>query len=85
MNCELCDPKRETEWIDNLPAGFDFNVFRCRTDGLWMIVAKHHGDWLPGEKGKAEKLRDLLFPGRPIRWEMKQLPGHAHCHVGNKL
>lgn len=79
--CELCDPKRETEWINNLPMGFDFNVFRCRTHHEFMIVAKHHGQWEPGERELVEKLRDFLFPGKEIRWEQQSIRDHPHVHI----
>jgi len=79
--CELCNPKRETEWIDNLPAGFDFNVFRCRAHHEFMIVSKHHGEWEPHERELAEMLRDILFPGKAIRWEQLSIGDHPHVHV----
>ena len=82
-DCPLCFPDRHTEWIDDLPPGFeDFNVFRCDTDGAWMIVSKHHGDWLLGEREKVEQLRDILFPtAKGLRFEMRKIPGHAHAHL----
>lgn len=80
-NCELCDPKRETEWIDNIPIGFDFYVFRCRTHHEFMIVSKHHGKWNIGEKEQVESLRDILFPGKQIRWEQQTIKDHPHVHI----
>lgn len=79
--CELCEPKRETEWIDELPAGFDFNVFRCRTHNEFMIVSKHHGDWEPHERTLVELLRDFLFLGKEIRWEQQSIRDHPHVHI----
>jgi len=81
LGCELCNPQKETEGVFDLPEGFEFNVFRCRTHHEFMIVSRHHGGWEPGEKEMAEKLRDILFPGKEIRWEMRSVPDHAHCHV----
>lgn len=80
-DCELCNPKRITEWVDKLPAGFDFYVFRCSTHGEFMIVAKNHGEWEPQEKKLVEMLRDILFPGKQIRWEQQSIKDHAHCHI----
>ena len=79
--CELCQPKRETEWIDNLPAGFDFNVFRCRAHHEFMIVSKHHGQWEAHERKLVEMLRDILFPGKQIRWEQGTITDHPHVHI----
>lgn len=79
--CELCNPKRETEWIDDLPTGFNFNVFRCRAHHEFMIVSKHHGQWGSGEREKVKKLRDILFPGRDIRWEQRSIKDHPHVHI----
>ncbi|KKN87030.1 hypothetical protein LCGC14_0262990 [marine sediment metagenome] len=81
MSCELCEPKRDTEWIDKLPAGFDFNVFRCRAHNEFMIVSKHHGDWEPHEWILVAMLRDILFPGKEIRWEQQSIRDHPHVHI----
>lgn len=81
MDCELCNPKRETEWINNLPSGFDFNVFRCRTHHDFMIVSKHHGEWDLHERALVVHLATILFPGKQIRWEMASIKDHAHCHI----
>lgn len=81
MSCELCNPKRETEWRDDVPAWYAFNVFRCRVHGEFMIVARHHGDWYRNEKTLVKRLGEILFPGNKIRWEMSSIRDHAHCHV----
>lgn len=79
--CPLCDPQRLTEWIDDIPAGFDFWVFRCQTHGEFMIVSKHHGEWYPWETTLVEMLRDILFPGKGIRWEQASIKDHPHAHI----
>ncbi len=79
--CELCDPKKETEWIEELPAGFDFNVFRCRAHHDFMIVSKHHGEWGPHERQLIEILAGILFPGKQIRWEQQSITDHPHVHI----
>lgn len=79
--CPLCSPARETEWIDDLPEGYDFNVFRSKKNGNFMVVAKHHGGWELGECEKVQELRDMLFPGKEINWGMGTFPNHAHAHI----
>lgn len=55
-------------------------VVDCLTcgEGHPMIVSHHHKP----EFSHAEKmLIARLFPKKKIRWQMRQIKSHAHCHI----
>jgi hypothetical protein len=81
MACELCNLKRETEWLELPQETANFHIVRCRTHHEFMIVANHHGDWEPGEREMVISLANKMFPGKRIRWEQQSIKDHAHCHI----
>lgn len=68
--CELCDRKPEiTGW---------YYITLCRTCKIPMIVSTHHKpEFTLQERTDIER----MFPGRRVRWEMRAIKDHAHCHV----
>ena len=81
-SCPLCEPiERKTRWHDVPIEYSDFKCFDCDTCGIPMIVASHHGDWLPGERERGEELAHILFPHLKSFRHMQKLRGHAHFHV----
>ncbi len=66
MPCELCA----------LNEGFTMTV--CRSCNVPMVVLNEHR----AEFTETEKKRiKYLFPEKKIRWEMRSVKGHAHCHL----
>lgn len=69
MSCELC----------NLNDGFSMVI--CKTCNIPMIVSMgHKPEFTEEEKGRITK----LFPDKKIRWEMRKIKDHAHCHLEEK-
>lgn len=71
--CELCD-------LSNGEGGFI--ITRCRTCNLTMVVLREHRAEFSFEERMAIK---EIFHDRQIRWEMRQITDHAHCHILNPV
>ena len=68
MNCPLCDKE-----------SFKFYITFCRThkNTPLIVSTKHKIDFTEEEKEKIKK----MFPNRKVRFEMKSIMNHAHCHI----
>ncbi len=67
--CELCDLNKSTD-------GFIITI--CKTCGDVLIVGRsHQAEFTDGERAILER----IFPDDDIRWEMRRILGHAHCHI----
>lgn len=67
MSCSLCSND------------FHFYIAFCRShpDQILIVGIAHRPNFTDEEKELIKK----MFPDRSIRWEMKSIPQHAHCHV----
>ena len=64
--CELCE------------LGEGLKITICRTCGVPMVVScEHKPEFSTEERAMIER----LFYGRGIRWEMRSIKNHAHCHI----
>lgn len=67
--CELCD-------LNNSTDGFILTI--CNTCNTVLVVKRSHKEeFATGEVA----IIKAMFPGRQIRWEMKKIHDHAHCHI----
>lgn len=67
--CELCALNTELQ-------GLIITV--CKTCDVPLIVSRsHRPEFTDTERGLIEQ----TFGSRKIRWEMKQIRSHAHCHI----
>lgn len=65
MSCDLCN-------LD----GFIITI--CNTCNIPMVILREHR----AEFNAEEMVRiGLIFRGKKIRWEMRQIKNHAHCHI----
>jgi hypothetical protein len=46
-----------------------------------MLVLTEHRPYFTDEE---RALIRKMFPEKVIRWEMRQIPNHAHCHLEPK-
>lgn len=67
-DCPLCD--RES---------FRFYITLCRSHRRTPLIVsvEHRPDFTEGE----QEMILAMFPDRHVRFEMKSLPEHAHCHL----
>lgn len=67
-DCPLCDKN-----------SFKFYITFCRTcKGVPMIVLiEHRANFTEQEKKEIQQ----MFPNRKIRWQMRKILDHAHCHL----
>ena len=65
--CDLCELK-----------GCKFKITICNTCQIPLIVLNEHR-----AEFTAEEKIDIIksFPSRKIRWEMRKIKDHAHCHI----
>jgi len=72
--CPLCEREhKSTRW---------FYVVECDTCNVPMVVAPNHkSDFADGEK---DDIRRLFGDKYKIRWRMRDIPEHAHCHLEEK-
>lgn len=67
--CDLCD-------LGESKGGFILTM--CNTCFIPLVVLREHRT----EFTDREKIRiKLMFPDRKIRWEMRNIKDHAHCHI----
>ncbi len=65
--CELCA-------LNESKDGFILTL--CRTCGTVLIVGREHrAEFTEGEKDKIRAMFDN------VRWDMRQILDHAHCHL----
>jgi len=69
-NCELCG-------LNTNPSE-GFIITFCKTCNIPLIVLRKHR---PNFTKKQKELIKTLFPDRKIRWEMRRIQAHAHCHI----
>ncbi len=70
--CPLCK-------LESSPHFFILTI--CKTCQIPMVVSDtHKPDFSMEEKDLIVK----MFPGRKIRWTMRSIPTHAHCHIEGK-
>ncbi len=72
--CDLCKREvRVTNW---------FYVVECDTCNIPMVVStEHRAEFSRKEK---EDIKRLFGDQYNIRWEMRDIPNHAHCHLEAK-
>ena len=67
----------------DLCGSFPFYLTFCRTHtDTPLVVSTTHKPKFSNEE------RDMirrLFPDHNIRFEMRSIPGHAHCHIGEVI
>lgn len=69
MSCDLCA----------LSDGFTMAI--CRKCNIPMVVLRaHRAEFTETEKARIRS----LFPEKRIRWEMRSIHDHAHCHLEEK-
>ncbi len=68
--CDLCKLNQNSNW------GFILTL--CNTCHIPLVVLREHRPEFNAE----EMVRiAIMFRGREIRWEMRRIKGHAHCHI----
>jgi hypothetical protein len=79
-NCPLCRRELPAEVLYEDEA---FLVGACPDQPECALVAlrQHRPEFMEDEKAWIELFVSQEFPGWVIRWEMRSLPGHAHCHI----
>lgn len=67
--CDLCD-------LNNSTGGFILTI--CKTCHVPLIISRKHE-----EKFSLEEIEKIkrMFPNEKIRWSMRKIPDHAHCHI----
>ncbi len=69
MSCDLCKLVQGNE-------GFVITI--CKTCEIPLVVSRYHRvEFTGAEKDMLKK----FFNGTRIRWSMRQITEHAHCHV----
>ena len=69
MSCDLCKLVQGNE-------GFVITI--CKTCEIPLVVSRYHRvEFTESEKDMLKK----FFNGTRIRWAMRQITEHAHCHV----
>jgi hypothetical protein len=78
--CPLC----HYAWRTTLYAETaNWRVFDCIACGIPIIADREHNpNWDEQSRQAVIALAQALFPGRPIRWEMRQIKDHRHAHIG---
>lgn len=66
-NCSLCDKE-----------SFSFYITFCRTCNIPMLVSTVHKSNFSDEE---KQLIKRMFPDRNVRYEMRSIKFHAHCHL----
>lgn len=67
MKCDLCELK-----------DCKYKLVNCKSCHIPMIVLlEHRASFTEQEKDEIKG----MFPGRAIRWEMRRISNHAHCHL----
>lgn len=67
MKCDLC-----------ILEGCKYKLVSCKTCHIPMIVLiEHRANFTEQEKNEIKG----MFPDRAIRWEMRKILDHAHCHL----
>lgn len=67
--CDLCELNRSSDGLI---------ITICHTCHIPLVVCREHRDWF------TERERTMIhsiFPNRKIRWEMRRINDHAHCHI----
>ncbi len=79
-DCPLCIRKRINKIIYEDPR---FWVTFCSVHpDCPLIVLKEHRDMFTGEERQwVEWFVSVMWPEKRIRWTIKSLPEHIHCHV----
>lgn len=79
--CPLCSPAKKTHWYET-ELSFAWS-FDCETCGVPMYAHRAHvPDFTGLEKDTiVEEARRMFGEGAVIRWEMKKIQDHAHCHI----
>ena len=72
MNCQLCELVKDKD---------GFLVTICDHCGVTMVVSKEHKKEFSDYEKEIIK---SLFKGKKIRWTMKKIKSHAHCHITDK-
>lgn len=69
MTCELCD-------LNNSTDGFIITI--CKTCGDVLVSLREHEAEFTDAKWA---ILERIFPNDDIRWEMRRIHDHAHCHI----
>lgn len=78
MTCELCDT---IDWKE----GETYRIVMCKTCHVPMFVLREHRQFTEFEKQMIERhfeqgIKDGVYGYQKIRWEMRKIKDHAHCH-----
>lgn len=76
MTCPLCDLAKEKGVLLGI---FLATCNKCNVP--MIVVAEHQADFSPAQKDYIKVFVAGAYPGAEVRWEMKSIKGHAHCHV----
>lgn len=68
MNCELC----------NLVKNDGFVVTLCNHCNSTLVVGREHK---PEFSDSEREMIKAIFPRGKVRWEMKKIRDHCHCHI----
>ena len=67
--CDLCDLNKGRD-------GFIITI--CRKCGTNLLVSRVHKSAFSQEE---MFVIQNMFPDRKVRWDMRTLPEHTHCHI----
>ncbi|KKL64838.1 hypothetical protein LCGC14_2160980 [marine sediment metagenome] len=67
--CKLCELSKGTE---------GFILTMCDSCNVPMLALREHRKEFTIDE---MVLIGIMFKSRNIRWEMKKIPEHAHCHI----
>lgn len=70
MECDLCKTEE-----------FPFLLTICQICGIPLVVSTEHKTEFSEEE---KKLIKKIFKNKKIRWTMRSIPDHAHCHIEGK-
>ena len=70
MSCELCET---IDWKE----GQTHRIVTCKTCNVKMLVLREHRQFTEFEK---EMIYHTFAPWVDIRFEMRKIPEHGHCH-----
>lgn len=76
-DCDLCDINADYGYLMSQDNPY-LILCICKTCKIPMVIAGGHR---PNFTTKEREVIMEAFLGKKIRWEMRSLKDHAHCHI----
>jgi len=81
MTCPLCVLVADPD-ADVILRTETLVLTTCNKCKIPLFISTRHCKEFPApHKAQINAIAKRLYPGKWIRWEMRKIQGHAHCHV----